>query len=417
MDGISIKIYCYVNMQLLSIIRVFFSLVSISNASGLLISSNTPYPKSVQLAEYKGKYISIIDSETVYTASKTSDVVITDNSNISINNSTYFQPTQLWNLDIMDNLTNGYYSYSYTGENVIAYVIDSGITQDAEFENRILKGMSFNPYGNLTNDCLGHGSHVASLIGSKTYGVAKRVKIVPVKVFDCIGTTLISTIIQAIYWVIKQPKGIVNLSIGGSYNPILNRAIIDLIDAGFIVVVAAGNNGGNACDYSPSSESSAIVVGCFNALNGVCSYSNEGNCVTLYAPGDSILGVRNTGGVVSKSGTSMASPHASGVAATVYQKYPGIIQSDMKKILISMSTGNTLSGFKSPIVSNLALRGIGEDIPKCFGLSKTLCGKNRSCTFIKNYGCRAINFCGFIKRQECVIRKRCKYVSGKCQLR
>ncbi len=396
-----------------------------ANATEMLVSSNKPFPGSIQLATYNGKYISIIDSETANTeknSNSNSDIIITENSIVSITNDTYFhQPisSQLWNLDILDNSTNLDYSYLYTGENVIAYVIDSGISQDAEFENRILDGTSFNPYGNKTNDCLGHGSHVSSLLGSKTYGVAKKVKIVPVKVFDCSDTTFVSIILQAIYWVIKQPKGIVNLSIGGSYNVIFNKAIIDLKNAGFIVVVAGGNNGGDACSYSPSSESSAIVAGCFNLFGEVCSYSNEGSCITLYAPGDFILGVKNSGGTVFKSGTSMSSPHVAGVAATIYQKYPGIIQENMKKIIISMAANNTLNGFKSSIVSNLALRGYHGQIesPKCYTISKLSCSNTPFCTFIKDYGCRPINFCGFAKEKECITRKRCKYVSGKCILR
>jgi len=420
-----------INMHLLQLFASVISIASIASSTELLVSSNFPLPNSIQLAEYNGKYISTIDStivESIIETSHRTTIVVHDvsnNSNISLCEEKWQQVnSQLWNLDILDNVVNNNYSFSFTGENVTAYVIDSGISKSPEFENRLMSGISFNPDGIITNDCSGHGTHVASLLGSKTYGVAKRVKLVPVKVFNCDTTTSASNIIKAIYWVIKQPKGIVNLSLSGNKNSIVNKAIIDLKNAGFIVIVAAGNNGLDACNFSPSSESSAIVAGCFNSLNQICSYSNEGNCVTLFAPGHSILGLKNTGGTIYKSGSSMSTPHIAGVAATIYQQFPGISQDQMKNKLINMAAKN-LRNFKSQYSPNLALRGLNAEkltgtlsptANFCKKLSYQVCIKTPECRFIKGYGCRIYNFCGFTSKKECIIRKRCKFTKRGCKL-
>jgi subtilisin family serine protease len=410
-------------MRFLSFIVGLVSLISISNASELLISSNYPISGTTQIAEYKGKYISLIDSNTVYSTNmKNSDMTIVENNNFTTQIQNYTQPVgpTLWNLDTLDGGLDGEYRYFYTGKNVTAYVIDSGVRSSPEFGNRLQKGMSFNPYNSSTTDCLGHGSHVASLLGSNTYGVAKDVSIVPVKIFDCSSTTRASIVLQAIYWVIKQPKkGIVNLSIGGSYNQFINIAIKDLIDAGFIVIVAGGNNGADACNYSPSSEKSAITAGCSTSNNAICSYSNEGTCITLFAPGNDILGLSNNPLRITthKSGTSMSSPHVAGIAATLYEKYPGINQNNMKTLLIDMAANNTLNSFKLSTSPNLELRGLLSQMRlKCYLVSRNMCGKHPECIYIPRYGCRVINFCGFRTRKECLAYKRCKF-TNKCKLK
>jgi subtilisin family serine protease len=404
-------------MRILKLFITLISLICISNATELLISSNTKIPNSDQIAEYKGKIISVINEDAFIYTDGLGEFTIDQNVNMTVQTNQQVN-ADLWNLDSLDGNLDSLYNYQYSGINVIAYVIDSGITKSNEFGDRIKTGISFNPYGNITTDCLGHGTHVTSLIGSNTYGVAKNVNIVPVKVFNCEGTTKTSIILQAIYWVIKQPKGIVNLSIGGGYNTLLNSAISDLTNEGFIVIVAAGNDGEDACNHSPSSEKSAIVAGCSNIYNEVTNYSNEGMCVTLFAPGDFILGLNAYGGTIYRSGTSMSCPHITGVAATIYERYPGILQKDMKNMLMDMAANNTLRGFKIPTSPNLELRGFKEDsLPKCGQISKIMCLKTSLCIFIKNYGCRIINFCGFKRKKECILRKHCKYVSKNCMVK
>ena len=137
--------------------------------------------------------------------------------------------------------------------------------------------------------------------------------------------------------------------------------------------------------------------------------------MSLFAPGDNILGLSN-GKAVYKSGTSMSSPHIVGIAAMIYEKYPGIEQKSMKNILLNMAINNTLNSFKMTTSPLLELRGFKNDSTiKCSSLVKYACSKTPTCTYFKYYGCRAVNFCGFRTKKECLSRKRCKFI-GKCKI-
>lgn len=398
---------------------LILSFFASANAFEMLISYKMNIPELTPMIEYNGKYISLISSDDIYIMVD-DDVIIDENKNMSIQYQYQDLGPSLWNLDKLDGSIDNKYAYTYSGTNSIVYVIDSGIYLSPEFENRIKNGISFVYGSNFSNDCIGHGTHVSSIIGSKTYGVAKNTTIVPVKVFGCYGTTSTMTILQAIYWVIKQPKGIVNLSLGGTYNYILNEAVKDLIDAGFIVVSAAGNNRKDACDFSPSSEPNSIVVGCTDSNNMICGFSNEGSCVTLFAPGYSILGLSNRPlKTMYMSGTSMSAPHVSGIVATLYEKYPRIDQRNMKQLIVNIAANNTLMGFKISSSPNLEVRGYTNiTSPMCNSIrSVKACKDSLFCSYIPRYGCRSYNFCGFKTRHECSLRKRCKYTSGRCSLK
>lgn len=398
---------------------LFLSFFASVNAYEMLISYKMNIPELTPAIEYNGKFISLIDSENVY-ITVDDDVIIDENKNMSIQDQYQGLGPSLWNLDRLDGNIDNKYTYTHSGSNSIVYVIDSGIYLSPEFENRIKNGMSFVRGSNFSSDCLGHGTHVSSIIASKSYGVAKNAIIVPVKVFGCYGTTYTFTILQAIYWVIKQPKGIVNLSLGGTYNYILNDAIKDLIDAGFIVVSAAGNNGRDACEFSPSSEPNSIVVGCTDSNKMICSFSNEGSCVTLFAPGRSILGLSNYPFKTRyMSGTSMSAPHVSGIAATLYEKYPNIEQRNMKQLIVKIAANGSLTGFKIGSSPNLEVRGYTNITSHVCDSIRNVreCRNSLFCSYIPRYGCRSYNFCSFRTRYECSLRKRCKYTSGRCSLK
>lgn len=411
-------------------------LIALIAKSELLISSYTEISGYEKIAEYKGKYIYLMHDDDFTSFEHNNDVIVEQNSLVYINtpdadvddvdssDSDTDTPygnepvgSQLWNLDILDGSLNKVYTYDYTGKNVSVYVIDSGITNTPEFEGRVIKGISFVSGDSSVKDCLGHGTHVSSLIAGKTYGVAKDAKIVPVRVFGCQGSVAISTIIQAMYWVITQPKGIINMSLGGRMSTIMNSAARDLAEAGFIVVVAAGNDGTNACMYSPASESTAISVGCLTENSEVCYFSNEGACVSLFAAGYKILGLGMNGGGVLMSGTSMSSPGVAGAAAVFYEKYPGISQKTMKNLLITNSAKNTLSKIKIATSPNIALRiPVNATAPNCSSYSRLDCNKYPLCNFVKGYGCRIIGFCGYRTKRECKSKKKCKFAAGRCMV-
>lgn len=263
-----------------------------------------------------------------------------------------------WGIDRLDQeslpLDNSY-SYSVDGRGVNAYVIDTGInTSHSEFTSRIPKGWKASRFTNY-QDCDGHGTHVSGTIGGTQYGVAKKVELIPVRVLDCFGSGSWSDVIAGMTWIINdhstnQPA-VVNMSLGGGLDSSINNAVQLLINDGLVVVVAAGNEGDNACLYSPSSAPNAITVGASTAQDKDASFSNIGSCVDIFAPGEGILSAYIGGNNASEilSGTSMAAPHVAGVAALILEARFSTFtnklnaNSEVRALLIDNSTEGSLT--------------------------------------------------------------------------
>jgi subtilisin family serine protease len=234
-----------------------------------------------------------------------------------------------WGLDRIDQKNrplNSTFNYNATGAGVTAYIIDTGIFfAHADFGGRASTGVDLID-GGTADDCHSHGTHVAGTVGGTTYGVAKAVNLVAVRVFDCSGSGSWDTIIAGIDWVIANhaAKAVANMSLGGGASAAVDTAVGNLINAGVTAVVAAGNGNWlgiaqDACKYSPARVPAAITVGATDSSDRKASFSNYGSCVDLFAPGVSITSDSNTTGTTVKSGTSMAAPHVAGVAALYLQ--------------------------------------------------------------------------------------------------
>ena len=258
-----------------------------------------------------------------------------------------------WGLDRIDQREtelNDTYNYTLTGAGVSVYVFDSGINSShEEFTGRIEPGFNVinDAYG--TEDCSGHGSHTASLIGGTTYGVAKQVKLIPVRVLNCrSGNSSSATLYTAINWVIEHHQtgvpAIINLSVGMSKSIAFNEAAQALIADGLIVVGAAGNQNRDACLYSPASEPSVISVGGIDRAALRASYSNYGSCVDIFAPGSDLVGAwfGSTDIYRSSSGTSNAAPIVSGIVALMLQDNPSLTQSQVEERLKTNATRDVL---------------------------------------------------------------------------
>lgn len=238
------------------------------------------------------------------------------------------QPDATWGLNRIDQedlpLTGGY-SYESKGLGVDVYVIDTGIlSSHNEFTGRIKPGRNFVKDSRGTEDCNGHGTHVAGTIAGSKYGVAKQASVIPVRVLNCRGSGSTSDIIAGINWIITvntSSTAIANLSLGGGASISLDAAVDKLIDDKVSVVVAAGNSSANACNYSPARVGRAITVAASDSSDKFATFSNFGNCVDLIAPGVSItsawIATRKCSSncINTINGTSMAAPHVAGVVA------------------------------------------------------------------------------------------------------
>jgi len=262
-----------------------------------------------------------------------------------------------WGLDRIDarrGLDNVYH-YSSTGSGVNVYVIDSGILDThSEFTNRIGNGYSAYTVGDGyddTSDCNGHGTHVSGTIAGTTYGVAKEAIIHPVRVLDCEGSGSTDNVLSGIEWVATKAKlpAVANMSLGGDRMQSINDAATNAIAKGIIFVAAAGNSSADACNYSPASAPNVISVAASDRNDASASFTNYGSCVKLYAPGVDILsaGIANNNASATMSGTSMASPHTTGVVALLLQQNPSAKTSTIISQLINNATRGVISNVPS----------------------------------------------------------------------
>jgi len=260
-----------------------------------------------------------------------------------------------WGLDRIDQHPlplSGSYTYATTGGGVFAYIIDTGIQADhPQFALRVGSRAQdvFDAFGGAGNDCNGHGTHVAGTVGGKTYGVAKSVKLRGVKVLDCTGHGTTSGVIAGVNWVLQNHlnPAVANLSLGGGKSTALNTAVNNLANAGVFVAVAAGNDNLDACTQSPSSATAAFTTAASTKTDHKASFSNFGSCVDGYGPGVSIKSAWIGGITAFLSGTSMASPHVTGVAA-LYKQVNGNQSS------ATINTWIKLNATQGSIIGNVA---------------------------------------------------------------
>ena len=270
-----------------------------------------------------------------------------------------------WGLDRIDEtalpLDNQYVYPDQSGAGVNVYVLDTGIrTTHSEFSGRAIFAANFHGDG-IDGDCNGHGTHVSSTIVGETVGVAKDANVFGVKVLGCNGSGFFSNVMAGIQYVIDQhnasnnKKTVINMSlVGGFFSPV-NDLVLAATNAGITVVVAAGNDAADACNFSPASAPSAVTVAASDINDFRAGFSNFGSCVDIYGPGVDIRGASNGGDdlFVNFQGTSMASPHVAGVAALYQGTGQALTPAEVTNKLIADSTKNVIINNPANTVNRL----------------------------------------------------------------
>jgi subtilisin family serine protease len=266
-----------------------------------------------------------------------------------------------WGLDRIDQRAlplSGTYTYDLTGSGVTAYIIDTGIRfSHGQFGGRASSGYDAVD-GGSADDCNGHGTHVAGTVGGSTYGVAKGVSLVGVRVLDCAGSGTTAGVIAGIDWVTANhaagAPAVANMSLGGGASTALDTAVQNSIADGVSYAVAAGNGNQagraqDACKYSPARVPAAMTIGATDSTDTKTSWSNYGNCVDWFAPGLSITSSWYTNDTATNtiSGTSMATPHTAGVAALYLQRYPSATPAAVRTALYDNSTKAVVKSSKT----------------------------------------------------------------------
>ena len=284
--------------------------------------------------------------------------LVEQDSTVSIADETVVNTTQAgatWGLDRIDQRArplSGTFTYNKTGAGVRVYIIDTGIRiAHTQFGGRASYGYDAVDGSLPADDCNGHGTHVAGTVGGSTYGVAKGVSLIAVRVLNCSGSGSNSGVIAGINWVTTQRKAnrtipaVVNMSLGGSASSALDSAVQNSINAGVTYAIAAGNSNANACNYSPARVGAAITVGATTSTDARASYSNWGTCLDLFGPGSSITSAWYTSNTATTtiSGTSMATPHVAGVAALYLQGNTSATPATVASALITLSTPNVVT--------------------------------------------------------------------------
>ncbi|MEU8180479.1 S8 family serine peptidase [Micromonospora sp. NPDC049044] len=328
-------------------------------------------------AALRGFEVTVSASAAARIAADPAVAYVEQNHTVSISGTQANPPS--WGLDRIDqrNLPlDSSYTYPNTASNVHAYIIDTGI----RFSHNDFGGRATSGYdavdGGSADDCNGHGTHVAGTVGGSTYGVAKAVQLVGVRVLNCSGSGTNAGVIAGVDWVTANAikPAVANMSLGGGANSSLDSAVRNSIASGVTYGLAAGNDSGaNACNTSPARTTEAITVGSTTSSDARSSFSNVGTCLDIFAPGSSITSAWYSSNTATNtiSGTSMATPHVVGAAALVASANPSWTPAQVRNQLVANATPNVVGSPGSGSPNLLLYVGTGSTPPPPTGCTGT----------------------------------------------
>ena len=263
------------------------------------------------------------------------------------------QTNATWGIDRIDQRSlplSTTFTYLNTGAGVKAYIIDTGIRlSHSQFGGRAIDGRDTVDGSLPAADCNGHGTHVAGTVGGSTYGVAKGVTLVAVRVLNCSGSGTTSGVIAGIDWVtgnhLAGQRAVANMSLGGGVSSALDTAVRNSIADGVSYAIAAGNGNifgqaVNACNTSPARVTEAMTISATTNTDRKATWANYGSCVDWFAPGVGITSAWYSSNTATRtiSGTSMATPHTTGVAALYLQSNPAASPATVRTALFNATT-------------------------------------------------------------------------------
>jgi subtilisin family serine protease len=260
------------------------------------------------------------------------------------------------------------YSWRTDGAGVDVYIVDTGIRRSStDLRGRVRSGIDLVD-GGPADDCNGHGTHVAGVVGGTRYGVAKRAHLIAVRVLDCAGGGSVSRVLKGLNWVVDDHAAgvpaVANLSLGGAPSAAVDSAVRALVRDGVVVVTAAGNgdasgNGIDACSTSPARTGIAITVSAVDRTDTRPAWANFGRCVDLFAPGVDITSDWDTadGATQTLSGTSMAAPHVAGAAARYLSTLGSATPTAVRSYLVHTATDGIVGNASNDSARLLYLPG------------------------------------------------------------
>ncbi|PYQ50379.1 MAG: peptidase S8, partial [Acidobacteria bacterium] len=304
--------------------------------------------KHVYKSALKGFALDVSDAEAAAIAQDPRVKYVEEDSEVTLETT---QSGATWGLDRIDQRNrplDGSYTYNTTASNVHAYIIDTGIhTSHNDFGGRASIGFDSVGDGQNGQDCNGHGTHVSGTVGGATYGVAKGVALVAVRVLNCSGSGTNSGVIAGVNWVAQNRviPAVANMSLGGGASQALDDAVNGAINAGVTFCIAAGNSNTDACTTSPARVGAAITVAATDSNDTRASFSNFGTCVDIFGPGVNITSDWYSSNTATNtiSGTSMATPHTAGVSALYLANNPSASPASVASALTSNATSGIVA--------------------------------------------------------------------------